>query len=265
VSVDDHRGTMEGVSIEPVTLYSMDGVRIDAGHLPGDGGLCVVLAHGFTGNWRQPAPRRIAGALGRVGGVIAIDFRGHGRSAGLSTVGDREVLDVDAAVRHARHLGYTRVVTVGFSMGGMIVIRHAALLGGVDAVVSVSAPARWYYRDTKPMRRAHWAIERRTGRLAVRLARRTRIMPGGWVREPEPPYLVAGRIAPVPLLVVHGDADPFLPVEHAEQLYDAAGEPRELWIEPGFGHAETAAGPALIGRIGEWVAARALDGDRTRP
>jgi pimeloyl-ACP methyl ester carboxylesterase len=106
------------------------------------------------------------------------------------------------------------------------------------------------------MRRAHWAIERRTGRLAVRLARHTRIMAGGWPREPEPPYSVAGRISPVPFLVVHGDADPFLPTDHAEQLYEAAAEPRELWIEPGFGHAEVAATPVLIGRIADWAAAR---------
>jgi pimeloyl-ACP methyl ester carboxylesterase len=256
---------MEDVSTRPLTLYSMDGVRIDAGHLPGDTGLCVVLAHGFTGSWRQPATRRIAAALNRFGGVIAIDFRGHGRSGGLSTVGDREVMDVDAAVRHARHLGYEHVVLVGFSMGGMIVIRHAALIGGVDAVISVSAPARWYYRDTKPMRRAHWAIERRTGRLAVRLVRHTRITPRGWVREPEPPYLVTGRISPVPFLVVHGDLDPFLPVDHAEQLYEGANEPRELWIEPGFGHAETAATHDLIRRIGAWAAARTREHDGVSP
>lgn len=254
---------MEGMIVQPLTLYSMDGVRIDAGHLPGADGLCVVLAHGFTGNRRLPAPRRIAAALNRVAGVIAIDLRGHGRSGGLSTAGDREILDVDAAVRHARHLGYERVALVGFSMGGMIVVRHAALLGGVDAVVSVSAPARWYYRDTRPMRRAHWAIERRSGRVAVRLARRTRITPRGWVREPEAPYAVAGRISPVPFLVVHGDSDPFLPVEHAEQLYDAAGEPRELWVEPGFGHAEGAMTPALMGRIGDWAAARSLENRRS--
>jgi pimeloyl-ACP methyl ester carboxylesterase len=212
------------------------------------------LAHGFTGSRRQPTTRRIAAALGRFGGVITIDFRGHGRSGGRSTVGEREVLDVDAAVRHARYLGYERVVLVGFSMGGLVVVRHAALHGGVDAVTSVSAPARWYYRDTKPMRQVHWAVERPVGRFAARVLRGTRISSDGWARIPEAPHEVAGRIAPVPFLVVHGDIDPFLPVDHGEQLYEAARDPRELWIERGYGHAEGAATPALIGRIGEWLA-----------
>lgn len=247
---------MNGVSVQSLTLHSMDGVRIDAGHLPGPDGLCLVLAHGFTGAWRQPTTRRIAAVLNKTGGVIAIDFRGHGRSGGRSTVGDREVLDVDAAVRHARHLGYERVGLVGFSMGGAVVVRHAALHGGVDAVVAVSAPARWYYRDTKPMRRVHWAIERRSGRLAARIVRRTRIAGGAWAKVPEAPHEVAERIAPTPLLIVHGDQDPFLPVDHAEQLYGAARDPRELWIEPGYGHAEGAAAPALIHRIGEWAVSR---------
>ncbi|WP_067796081.1 alpha/beta hydrolase [Actinomadura formosensis] len=237
---------------EPLTLYTADGVRIDAGHLRGDGRVCFVLAHGFTCSWRLPALRRIAGVLNAHGGVIGLDFRGHGRSGGRSTVGDREILDVSAAVAAARRRGYRRVAVAGFSMGGAVAVRHAALHGGVDAVVSVSAPARWYYRGTVPMRRVHWVIERRLGRLAVRMARGTRIAPGGWEPVPEAPHEVAGRIAPVPLLVVHGDADTFFPMEHAHQLYEAASDPRELWIEPAFGHAEVAATPDLIDRIGKW-------------
>jgi hypothetical protein len=61
----------------------------------------------------------------------------------------------------------------------------------------------------------------------------------------------------VPLLIVHGDADTFFPLEHAYQLFENAGEPRELWIERGFGHAESAATPGLIRRIGAWAAAHA--------
>src|SRR5918992_294506 len=97
-------------------IFAADGVRIDAGHFDGDRGRCVVLAHGFTGAWRQPTTRRIATLLSRYGGVLAIDFRGHGRSGGRSTVGDHEVLDIEAAVRQARKLGYARVAVVGFSM-----------------------------------------------------------------------------------------------------------------------------------------------------
>jgi fermentation-respiration switch protein FrsA (DUF1100 family) len=107
------------------------------------------------------------------------------------------------------------------------------------------------------MRRVHWAIERRAGRLAVRLARGTRIARNGWDPVPDAPREVVGRIAPVPLLIVHGDADAFFPLEHGRQLYDAAHDPRELWVEPAFGHAEVAATPHLIKRIGDWAAVAA--------
>jgi pimeloyl-ACP methyl ester carboxylesterase len=237
-------------------LQTSDGVPISAHHDPGAGDLAIVVAHGFTGSWRRPAVRRAAEVFTRYGGVISFDFRGHGRSAGLSTVGDREVHDVAAAVEWARSLGYSRVATVGFSMGASVVVRHSALLRGVSAVVAISGPARWYYRGTPPMRRAHWVIERRLGRLVARTALRTRISANGWQPIPEAPHEVAPLIAPIPLLIVHGDADTYFPLEHAHQLFDAAREPKELWVEPGFGHAENAAPAELLTRIGAWVRTR---------
>jgi fermentation-respiration switch protein FrsA (DUF1100 family) len=63
----------------------------------------------------------------------------------------------------------------------------------------------------------------------------------------------------VPFLVVHGDADKFFPVRHAEALYAAAKEPRRLWIEPGLGHAEAAAGVDLVRRIGRWVTEESVE------
>jgi pimeloyl-ACP methyl ester carboxylesterase len=234
-------------------LQTSDGVPISAHHDPGASDLAIVVAHGFTGSWRRPALRRAAEVLAGYGGVISFDFRGHGRSAGLSTVGDREVHDVAAAVEWARSLGYGQVATVGFSMGASVVVRHAALLRGVAAVVAVSGPARWYYRGTPSMRRAHWVIERPLGRLVARTALRTRIAPNGWEPIPEAPHEVAPLISPIPLLVVHGDADIYFPLEHAHQLFDAAREPKELWIEPGFGHAENAAPAELVHRIGAWL------------
>ncbi|WP_285773921.1 alpha/beta fold hydrolase [Microtetraspora sp. NBRC 13810] len=238
-----------------MTLRTKDGIRLDAVHTPARGGgeVGIVVGHGFTGGWRERTTRRIAHVLSGFGGVICFDFRGHGRSTGLTTVGDLEVLDLDAAVRHAKVTGYPRVAVVGFSMGGAVAVRHAGLHGGVDAVVAVSAPARWYYRGTRPMRQVHWAIERPFGRFAARVVKRTRITTSPWDPIPIPPHEAAALISPVPLLVVHGDADTFFPLEHAHQLYQGAQQPKELWVEPGFGHAETAATPELIRRIGRWI------------
>jgi len=237
------------------TLVTDDGVAIDAVHLVGDDDLAIVLAHGFTLYWQHGAVWKAARRLNRSCGVITFDFRGHGRSGGLSTLGDREIADVDVALRYARELGYRRVATVGFSMGASIVLRHAALIGGADAVVSVSGPGWWYFRGTRPMRKVHWAVEHRLGRLVTRTLLNTRISSGQWDPVPMPPADAAARISPTPLLIVHGDRDGYFPVEHARRLYAAAHEPKELWIVPNLGHAESGAieAPAVLDRIAGWV------------
>jgi pimeloyl-ACP methyl ester carboxylesterase len=235
------------------TIVTEDGVPIDAAHLPGDEALAFIVAHGFTLSWQRPAVWRVATRLNRLGGVVSFDFRGHGRSGGLSTLGDRETRDLDVAVRYARELGYQRIAVVGFSMGASIAVRYAGLVGGLDAVVSVSGPGHWYYRGTERMRRVHWAVERRSGRLVTRRFLKTRISSGRWDPVPMPPDEAAALIAPTPLLIVHGDQDLYFPTYHAHQLHDAAAEPKDLWIVPGFGHAESGADAALVDRIGKWV------------
>ncbi|MFJ7293192.1 alpha/beta hydrolase [Streptomyces collinus] len=249
-------------------LRTSDGVAIDAVYEPGaavhdtsgtpSAHPVFVVAHGFTGAVDRPHVRRIAAAFARHGGVVTFSFRGHGRSGGHSTVGDREVLDLTAAVAWARSHGHARVVTVGFSMGGSVVLRHAALHPRqTDAVVSVSSPARWYYRGTAPMRRLHWLVTRPEGRVVGRYGFRTRIHHRDWNPVPLSPVEAVRRMAPTPLLIVHGDADGYFPVDHPRMLAAAAGDQGELWLEPGMGHAEHAAGDALLARIGEWGAGRA--------
>ncbi|MEU9466021.1 alpha/beta fold hydrolase [Streptomyces avermitilis] len=226
----------------------------------------IVVAHGFTGDLERPHVRRAASAFAQYGAVVTFSFRGHGASGGRSTVGDREVLDLAAAVAWARELGHTRVVTVGFSMGGSVVLRHAALYGPehegrtparTDAVVSVSAPARWYYRGTAPMRRLHWLVTRPVGRAVGRVGLRTRIHHRDWDPVPLSPVESVPRIAPTPLLIVHGDRDGYFPVDHPRMLAAAAQDHAELWLEPGMGHAEHATDDALLSRIGAWAAAHA--------
>jgi pimeloyl-ACP methyl ester carboxylesterase len=233
-------------------LRTLDGERLAATLLPGPGSTCVVLAHGFSGS--IPKVRWIAERLTSYASVLAYDARGHGRSTGATTLGDREVLDVDAAVRAARELGYERVVTCGWSMGGATVIRHAALRESLDcppdAVVSVSSTSRWFVRDTVAMRRLHRVVETRSGRLFARRVMRTRISAAGWDPLPVAPVDCVAAVAPIPLLVVHGDRDGYFPVSHAHDLAAAAGEPSELWLEEGFAHAESGASPELVDRIG---------------
>src|SRR6202042_2722397 len=115
--------------VTATTLVTEDGVPIDAIHLPGQRELGIVVAHGFTLSWQRPNVWRIANRFNRMAGVLTFDFRGHGRSGGLSTLGDREIKDLDVVVAYARQLGYKRIATVGFSMGATIFPRPPGLGG----------------------------------------------------------------------------------------------------------------------------------------
>jgi pimeloyl-ACP methyl ester carboxylesterase len=259
-----------------VHLTTADGVRLAARVLPGPEGsdVCVVLAHGFGVSTRRASVRKVARALAARATVLAYDARGHGLSGGVSTLGDAEVLDVDAAVQAARGLA-RRVVACGWSMGGATVVRHAGLQGSEvaghrlahapDAVVAVSAASRWSQRTTAnaALRRLHAVVETRSGRLYARAVMRTRVATSGWDPQPLEPVDVAHRIAPVPLLVLHGDRDAFFPLSHPRELVAAARQPVDLWVEPGFGHAETAASPQLLDRLGERIVELAAPERRT--
>ena len=50
------------------------------------------------------------------------------------------------------------------------------------------------------------------------------------------PLEYVSRIAPRPLLLVHGSLDETIPVDHARNLYGKAGKPRKLVIIDGAGH-----------------------------
>lgn len=237
---------------EPISTTTADGVTLRGLHFSGpERGPVFVVGHGFTNSIAKPSTRAVIDGLAEFGGVIAVDFRGHGRSDGLASVGRDEVLDLDSAVELARAAGYRRVCSVGFSMGASIALRHAALGSlPVDVVVSVSSPSRWFIRETLPMRRVHWLLENPLGPavgrcLGVRLG-------GAWTDIPSTPLEVIGDIAPIPLLLVHGTQDRYFSPAHALDLRAASDGHAQLWIEDGMGHAESGCEPGLIRRIAEW-------------
>ncbi len=254
------------------TLFTSDHVRIAGTHVTyahakGDSdplALGIVLAHGFTGNRQLEHVQKVMTALREFGGVLALDLRGHGDSGGEGTMGMDEIFDVDSAVAHAKDFGYRSVATVGFSMGGSVVLRQAALASAEhkpDAVVSVSAPGFWYYRGTRVMRVVHRLIETQSGRLALR-GKGVHVTSTPW---PDPPPIspeqAVEQITDTPLMIVHGDVDRYFPLEHAHALQRAAersGNPdAEVLLVPGFGHAETAIGQETLDQIGQWLRSHA--------
>ena len=255
-----------------LTLQSADGVRLAAAHLPpatpefAVHGTAVVLVPGFSGWSDRPAVRQLVSELHRSApslGIVLIDLRGHGASDGLTTLGDREVLDVDAAIAAARNLGYRRVITMGWSMGATCVLRHAALTGTevhghslscpVDGVVTISAISRWDVRDTVAMRRFHRMIGTRIGRALARRFYHVRIAPDAWAPPSATPADAIAAVS-VPLLVIHGETDHYYGWDHASALVEAAPPGATLWLVPGLGHAEDAAVrpdvPGFLDRLG---------------
>lgn len=50
------------------------------------------------------------------------------------------------------------------------------------------------------------------------------------------PEEVVARLSPRPLLIMHGDADDLTPIEEAESLFRAAGDPKKLFVFSGTYH-----------------------------
>jgi pimeloyl-ACP methyl ester carboxylesterase len=86
----------------------------------GKGDRGIVLAHG--GRFNKESWERQAQTLASAGfRVLALDFRGYGKSRGPGQSGPLSAplyLDVLAAVRHLRKMGAKSVSVVGGSMGG---------------------------------------------------------------------------------------------------------------------------------------------------
>lgn len=250
----DHTSRAAQVTPVPITATSADGVALAGVHLPREppvGGTALVVAHAFTHHVQHPITRKLLAALATEAPVVAFDMRGHGRSGGRNTVGDRELLDLDAAVATAHALGYEQVATIGFSLGAAVALRHA--VGGADrpdAVVAVSSPARWYSRETAAMRRVHWLLEQPHGRLVAR-ALGVRL-DGAWEVVPPSPVEVVADIE-VPLLLVHITGDRYFSAAHARALATASRGRAQLWEEPGDGHGESGTDEELARRIARWA------------
>lgn len=231
---------------EALLLRTTDGLRLSGWRRAARGTprAGVVLVHGFVGRGRSPKMEAHAAALAERGfDVIVYDARGHGNSEGLSTLGVHERHDVAAAVAIAGDRG-GRVVLVGESMGGTAVLGHAAAADDVHAAVVVGTPANWRMKYNLPTVGAALLTRTPPGRRAAERWLEVDIHPQ--LVRPETPTDLAARLR-VPLAVLHGAQDRFIPVREARTLHARSGGPRRLWIVDGMGHGlcRESVGPVL--------------------
>lgn len=177
----------------------------------------------------------IGTALWRSGfNVLLFDYHGHGAGHGAPiTLGYRELDDFLAAYDYARELlpnGHIGVI--GFSMGGAIAIMGAAQRPGVEAVIADSS----FATHADVVSHAISRVLHAPGAPFARIADQFIYRRVGYRSADVQPIRAVARIAPRPLLIIHGTADQTVPVAHAYQLFAAAREPKDLWIAEGAEH-----------------------------
>jgi len=215
----------KGIPFQEIELTTSDGVPLAAWYTSPQNGALILVAHGY-GDRRSEDFYTLFAEHGY--GVLAWDFRGHGASGGdLVTLGYHEVLDVEAALAYAlaqpdvEHIGGW-----GGSMGAVTMIRASARNPEIEALVADSPFAtleevleiRVPYPLLNPLIR--FFAERETG-LSLDLVR---------------PVDDLGLISPRPVFIIQGMRDNMVPLDSAQRLYEAAGEPRQMWTEPDAPH-----------------------------
>ena len=236
------------IPYQSVELVTEDGIHLAAWYTPPKKGAVILVAHGF-GDQR---PEWVYEMLARKGyGVLAWDARAHGESGGeISTVGYLEILDVKAALDFAlsqpevKHVG-----GCGGSMGAATLIRAAAEYPEIEALFVDSSFASMEdefdylvpYPILNPL--AKFLAEIRTG---ISL-------------DDVSPVNVITRISPRPVYIVHSSADKVAPPDAGQVLYEAAREPKFLWLEEGVPHQQIFLSDPqrykkrLIGFFDEWL------------
>ncbi|MCI0651187.1 MAG: alpha/beta hydrolase [Planctomycetes bacterium] len=163
--------------------------------------------------------------------VFIFDYRGYGRSEGKPA---REGIHQDclAAIAYLRgrsDIDATRLLVFGQSLGGACGL--AALGEGIA-------------EQGEEFRRGIRGIAVESSFHSYRGIANT-VLGGTFLTWPLVWCLIGNghspadsieRLASIPLLVIHGDADPVVPFSQGERLFRAAPEPKEFWRVPGGGH-----------------------------
>jgi fermentation-respiration switch protein FrsA (DUF1100 family) len=224
-----------GLAFENVAFRAGDGLLLRGWWIPAPGSdRAIVQLHGHAGSM-DPDVQYLPAWHAAGFNVLAFDLRAHGRSEGRATTfGYLERYDVQGAVRFLKQeKGMRRIALVGFSLGGIVAILSAPTCPEVDVVVEDGAPAR--LRSALTARLIEMHLPARFAPLLARLAIVGASLRMGANLFRYEPVRWVGRIAPRPLLMVHGELDQYCP--DFEDLLSAA-HPTEVWRLPGVGHVQ---------------------------
>ena len=221
-----------GYAVADLWVTAGDGVRLHGWDLQPRGVTngTLVFFHGNAGNLSTNA----GGVLWLVDAgyrVLALDYRGFGRSEGEADVAGAHA---DAAAFLSAALarddvGAAPIAVLGQSFGGAVALHTVATSPHKERVrLLIVDSAFASYRQIAGEKAAACLC---TGPLQGVIADGfagldERFMPETW----------APRVAPVPLLVLHGGRDPLVPLEHGRRLHAVAGDPKGYWEVQGAGH-----------------------------
>lgn len=218
-----------------VSFESEDGLTLAGWYVEPENGATVILVHGLGSN-RDEMLEDTSLLVAAGYGALLFDLRNSGASEGdLTTLGYLEVLDVGGALAFVQAQPDSdpeRLGLLGHSMGGATAILAAARYPQVKAVVAQST-------FTSVADNVRHSVETLFGLpafpfvpLVVWFGERESGVDIGQVS----PVDAIGTLGPRAVLLVHGELDPLIPVENARRLYEAASEPKELYLIPNADH-----------------------------
>jgi len=250
------------MKIREVRLKS-DGLELSGKlHIPREGTVhpALCICHGIPAVPPDPSDRGYtllaerfcsAGFL-----TLVFNFRGTGRSQGnLDMLGWAR--DLQAALDLLYDLKETdrgRLCVVGFSGGAAVSVYVCAHDPRMSFLVACACPA-----DFRSIRQKETPLQTIERFRQIGVIKDSNFPPSleEWERgfETISPINWIDRISPRPLLLVHGDADEVVPLEHAYRLYERAREPKELKIIRGGRH-KVRLEKAAVDFILDWLKAR---------
>ncbi len=218
----------------------------------------ALFAHCFTCGKDAVAATRISRALTVAGiAVLRFDFTGLGQSGGDfgNTNFSSNVEDLIAAAAHLGDSGRAPSILIGHSLGGAAVLAATTRIPGIQAVVTIAAPADPRHvlellGDQLPPSRDSDSAEISLGGRPFRVGRRFLDDLTGDLNASES----AGRLGAA-LLVLHSPTDQIVSIDNARQIFDAAHHPKSYVALDGANHLLTDSGDAQFAAdiIAAWV------------